>query len=81
MSGSYEVRQKQDTLPAVHSFHGNVAADQREDTASLLTFLSITVSAEETGHAASCLLRVVNKKKLLDVEKLIADKKIPLTFN
>ncbi|GLD72655.1 UDP-GlcNAc:betaGal beta-1,3-N-acetylglucosaminyltransferase-like protein 1, partial [Lates japonicus] len=38
--------------------HGNVAVDWMEDTASLLTSLSITVPPQETGHTASCELRV-----------------------
>lgn len=44
-------------IPAVRSFHGNVFVEWREDAASLLTSLSITIPAEETGPSASCLLR------------------------
>lgn len=47
-------------VPAVHTFHGNVAVDWTEEAASLLTSLSISVPLEETGHTANCWLRVVH---------------------
>lgn len=57
--GGNQVRQKQDTyLPSAVSTEMWQRTGRR-GAASLLTSPSILVPPEETGHAASCLLRVV----------------------